>query len=280
VRKKRQLDDPRALGEPAKGAVVFVFGLVGPDRTGIPGPALVAILDSLGFAEPTARATILRMRRDGRLRSIRRGSVVDYELTAPTRVLSAEVLRPVMGPRPDWDGQFTALLFSVPEPERAFRDQLRRAAVLAGFGSLQPGVFITPDKRRWDRLEPTMEGAPEGSRLTRAELRMSSADARRIAVDAWPLAELEGRYREQIAYLRRLAGELEDSQRSADMASPIRTLWEAMAPIFGVAAEDPGLPAELLPRDWPMEELRDAVAAVSTLLVPRVQASLRASMPA
>ena len=47
-----------------------------------------------------------------------------------------------------------------------------------------------------------------------------------------------------------------------------------MAPIFGVAAEDPDLPAELLPDEWPGDTLREAVARVSALLVPSTRAYL------
>jgi phenylacetic acid degradation operon negative regulatory protein len=276
VRKKRQLDDPRSLGEPVKGAVVFAFGMVGPDRVTIPGPALVAMLGALGFGEATARATILRMRRDGRLRSIRRGPIVEYELTEPTRALSDEVLRPVMGPVPAWSGGFHALLFSVPERERTYRDRLRRAAMLAGFGSLQPGVLITPDERRWRRLGPVLSAAPSGSRLTRAELALDVSDARAIAGDAWSLSELAARYRAQVAELHEGASSWASDPPSGPAA--LETLWRAMAPLFAIAAEDPALPRELLPADWPGDAVRDAVIEVSARLVPTVRGYVAATL--
>jgi phenylacetic acid degradation operon negative regulatory protein len=278
VRKKRQLDDPRALGAAAMGAVVFAFGTVGPERERLPGPALVAFLGTLGIVEQAARATILRMRRDGRLRSVRRGPVVEYELTEPSRALSAEVLRPVIGPRPAWDGCFGGLLFSVPERDRNYRDQLRRAAVLAGFGALQPGVLITADERRWARLESILAAAPVGSRLTRVELRMPGSDARAVAADAWPLADLARRYREQTSELLRVADEC--SARPPEGGAAVRLRWQAMAPVFEIAIEDPGLPDELLPADWPSNAMRDAVIAVATVLMPPVEAFLRTILAA
>ena len=277
MRIKRQLDDPRTLGEPAKGAVIFAFGMVGPEHPAIPGPALVAIMGALGFGEPTARATILRMRRGGRLTSVRRGPVVDYALTPASRALSDEVLRPVLGARPAWDGVLHALLFSVPERGRTYRDALRRTAVLAGFGLLQPGVFVTPDEQRWARLEPLLRTAPTGSRLVRAELRLSPGDAAATAGDAWPLGELAHRYRTHIEQLERVAAE----SRAYPPMGPasLRRMWEAMAPVFATAAEDPALPAELLPADWPGEAMRGAVASVTMALVPAVQTHLRELIP-
>ena len=277
MRIKRQLDDPRTIGEPAKGAVIFAFGMVGPGRPAIPGPTLVAILGALGFAESTARSTILRMRRDGRLTSTRRGPVVHYELTAPSRALSDEVLRPVMGDRVAWDGAFHALLFSIPERGRTYRDALRRAAVLAGFGLLQPGVFVTVDERRWARIEPLLRSAPTGSRLTRGELRLSQADARAAASEAWPLGELARRYRTQIAQLERVVAECRAHPPTGALA--LRRMWEAMALVFGPAVEDPALPAELLPADWPGDAMRRAVVDASMALVPAVQAYLGELMP-
>jgi len=276
VRIRRQLDDPRTLGEPAKGAVIFAFGIVGPEHPAIPGPALVAIMGALGFGEPTARATILRMRRGGRLTSVRRGPVVDYALTPASRALSDEVLRPVMGASPAWDGVFHALLFSVPERGRTYRDALRRAAVLAGFGLLQPGVFVTPDEHRWARFEPLLRAAPTGSRLVRAELRLSPGDAAAAARDAWPLGELAHRYRTHIEQLERVAVESRADPPSG--AAALRRMWEAMTPVFATAAEDPALPAELLPADWPGEAMRQAVADASTVLVPAVRTHLDKSI--
>ena len=273
MRIKRQLDDPRALGDPAKGAVIFVFGLARPEHAAIPGPALVSILGALGFAEATVRATILRMRREGRLSSHRRGPVVDYELASASRALADEVLAPVLSERPAWNGSFQALFFTVPENARRYRDALRHAAVLAGFGSLQPGVLVTPDGRRWTRLESMLRAAPQGSRLLRAELGLGAAEARAAAAVAWPLEELARKYREQAAQLEAVAREF--SVHAPEPATAVRMLWESMSPLFETAVEDPNLPAQLLPIDWPGEQMRQAVIDASMALMPSAAVYLR-----
>jgi phenylacetic acid degradation operon negative regulatory protein len=277
VRIKRQLDDPRTLGEPIKGAVIFAFGMVGPARLAIPGPVLVAIMGALGFGEPTARGTILRMRRDGRLTSRRRGPVVDYALTPASRSLSEAVLASVMGERPRWDGGFHSLFVAIPERDRAYRDALRRALMLAGYGLLQPGVFVAPDGHRWARIEPILRAAPTGSRLIRAYLQLSLDDARAAAGDAWPLANLASRYRTHAVQLEHVVAQCRAQLPSG--ADALRSLWDAMAPVFATAAEDPALPSELLPDDWPGEAVRQAVVEASMALGPVVQAHLRELMP-
>jgi phenylacetic acid degradation operon negative regulatory protein len=254
----------------ASGAVIFVFGLYGPERTALPGPVLIALLGTLGFSEPTSRSTILRMRRSERLTSVRRGPVVEYALSAASQALTTAVLAPVVGERPAWDGSFHGLLFSIPESSRAYRDALRRTAVLAGFGILRPGLLVTPDERRWSRLQPVLDGAPPGSRLLRVELRLSPEDARSAAAEAWPLDELVRNYRTQVEVLERAAEEYRG--RPPDGPEAVRATWEIMNPLFLVATDDPGLPAALLPEDWPGEPMRRAVVDVAGALQPALSA--------
>lgn len=269
TRTKRQLDDPRALRDQAAGAVIFVFGAAGPELRVLTGPVLVALLGALGMSEPTARATILRMRRGGWLSSARRGPVVEYGLAEPARRMAASVLAPVMGPRPAWEGVFHGLLFSIPESARGYRDALRRAAVQAGFGLLRPGLLVTVDPARWSRVEDLVAAAPAGSRLLRVELRLAPGDARSAAAEAWPLEQLGARYRSQVAELRRRAESLRKAPPKG--ADAVRATWEAMAPISATAIEDPALPAELLPDDWPGREIRSAIETIAMILGPVIQ---------
>lgn len=270
MRTKRQLDDPRALRDQASGAVIFAFGITGVDPIPLPGPALVAVLGALGMAEPTARAAILRMRRGGWLASTRRGRVVEYRLTEPARRLAAAVTAPLTGPRAAWEGAFQGLLFSVPEAHRAYRDSLRRAAVLAGFGLLQTGLLITADERRWSRIQPLLEQAPASSRLLRVELRFSEEDAKAAAAEAWPLGSLAATYRRQAQDLLQAA----DRHRSTPLtgARAVRLMWKAMGPISATAIDDPTLPAELLPADWPGAEMQAGLQALAAVLAPPLQA--------
>lgn len=269
MRTKRQLDDPRALRDQASGAVIFVFGASGPEPRPLPGPALVALLDALGMSELTARATILRMRRAGWLTSVRRGPVVVYELTEPAKALASAVVVPLIGPRPAWSGAFQGLLFSVPESHRSYRDALRRAATVVGFGLLQGGLLITADDRRWARVQPVLDRAPAASRLLRVELRLSPEDSRTAAAEAWPLDALAATYRQQAAEIMRSIARHRANPPTD--AAALRLMWEAMGPISATAIDDPILPDELLPADWPHQEIRAAIEAVGMVVGPALQ---------
>ncbi len=47
-------------------------------------------------------------------------------------------------------------------------------------------------------------------------------------------------------------------------------MWEAMIPVSATAIEDPVLPDELLPADWPRSEVRAAIGAAGMILGPAV----------
>jgi phenylacetic acid degradation operon negative regulatory protein len=270
MRIKRQLDDPRALRDTASGAVIFAFGVAGPEPHALPGPAIVTLLGALGMTEATVRATILRMRRGGWLTAARKGPVVEYALTAPARALAVSVMAPVIGRRPAWDGAFHGLLFSVPETGRGYRDALRRAAIIAGFGQLRPGLLVATDVRRWSRIESLLGQAPVGSRLLRVELHLAPDDARAAAAEAWPLDDLARTYRHHAAELQRVADRLRHAPPTGPEAA--RVMWEAMTPVSIAAIDDPMLPAELLPLDWPGPDLKAGVEAVGMVVGVELQA--------
>ena len=67
--------------------------------------------------------------------------------------------------------------------------------------------------------------------------------------------------------------------RPATGRDALRRMWDAMAPLYATAAEDPALPPELLSANWPGKAMRQSVAAASMALVPAVQAYRRELMP-
>lgn len=74
------------------------------------------------------------------------------------------------GGTPVWDGGFHALLYQIPERHRAYRDSLRRAAILNGYGILQQGVLINPVDQAGHLTE--LADQPDGCQIHRARLLM------------------------------------------------------------------------------------------------------------
>lgn len=235
--------------------VPFLCGVA--EREDLPGPVLVRLLTELGIGEAAARTLLARMRTRGALRTERRGRMVSYRLAGATAAAFRRVRRSYRVPTA-WDGVFHGVLYAVPEEERAFRDALRRATMLAGYGPLRPGLLVSPYDR-WDALADAVSKPPTGARVYPVQLRLTLDDARTVAAEAWNLDELARRYRTRVtAMRRRLASGRADPPPTA---RTLRTYTQLLRPAIHILLVDPGLPDELLPAGWPRADVLTAMAA-------------------
>ncbi len=230
------------------GLVPFVFGVTGAEQ--LPGLALVRLLGDLGVGVSAARGQLARMRRNGQLAICRRGREVDYSLTGPFAEQFRR-LRDGSGPPPPWKGHFHALLYQLPEAQRAYRDRLRRGARLAGYGLMQPGVLISVADLA-DDLAAVLAEAPPGCHLHQVTLGATTDEAAEIAARAWDLDTLAATLRGHITTLR---AALNTDYNPPPTATTVRRLAELRnAPLVDLI-DDPNLPPELLPASWPVPEL-------------------------
>jgi phenylacetic acid degradation operon negative regulatory protein len=228
---------------------------------------LLALLADLGLSEGAARSAILRMRRGGWLVSRRQGRTVAYQPSE--RMLAghrrrAGALSPV---RSEWDGAFHTLLFSVPEPARAFRDELRHAAHVAGYRTLRAGLLVAPGDRL-DEVGDILDRVPPEASVVTGWLKLGAEDTRRVAGDLWALDDLGQRYRRLAASAR--AGAAGARADHATGATAFQSFAAATLPIYQAVADDPGLPGDLLPRDWPAPELGAALGEALRAFGPAV----------
>jgi len=250
----------------ARGTSLVVFTFRVARREELPGPVLLELLSSLDVSPGAARAVLLRMRRAGWLDVARHGRQATYRLS-PLLSSSAQRLVEILGAAPPWDGTFFGLLYSVPEGERAFRDALRRAAMLAGYGMLRPGLLISPVDRSED-LRWSLDRERGTAQVLSLRLSLSTEDARDVAAEVWSLTSLAAAYRRRATVLRR---QLTAVRRRPPAASQVlRRYAGALLPVFEVASRDPGLPGELLGDDWPGREVGRLVAETFATMGPMV----------
>jgi phenylacetic acid degradation operon negative regulatory protein len=229
--------------------VHYVFGLFFPDIPALPGRALVRTLGTLGFGEEATRGILLRLRRRGFLVSRREGREAEYALAPASYRLIDEISRRATQPPPAWDGSFEALVVQIPSAERAFREQLRRHATFAGFGTPLPGLLVAADPAATAALEPLLMAAPTGVTVIRARLAMNREDGRRLALDAWSLEPLADRIVRETARMTAVAEQLDG--RTVGDPEAIALLWRTIGPYFELLSESRPIPPELLPENWP-----------------------------
>jgi phenylacetic acid degradation operon negative regulatory protein len=255
------------------GLVVFAFGAASAPYGGEPpggaltGRALIQLLAELGLSPGAARSLLLRMRREGWLDSERAGREARYRLNPAVSAAQARIERQLRGQRPPWEGSFSGVLYEIPEPARPFRDRLRRTAQLLGYASLRPGLLIATTDR-WAELGALLPAQPPGSQVLRVRIALEPEDSRAVAARLWHLERLATGYRQVTADMRALTA------RAAQLApggEAFRAFAAATLPVYEVTADDPDLPAELLPADWPGDELTSALGQTLRAFFPLIR---------
>jgi phenylacetic acid degradation operon negative regulatory protein len=205
-------------------------------------------MEGFDVPEATVRVVVTRLRNEGWLTASKDGRETVYALTDTAWKLLDEgrerIFARVTGP---WDGFWHMVVFSVPESERALREQLRKRLTWLGFGSLASAVWLSPHDRLAEVRESFADRPAVRLDTFQARSRGLAAD-RDMAGRAWDLsaldrdyAELLRRYRPRLARYR--AGELTGREALVERISLVHDY--RLFPF-----RDPDLPPELLPEGW------------------------------
>lgn len=208
-----------------------------------------AFLDALalvGVEEKATRQALARSATEGWLTSERHGRHTLWRLTTAGRRLLTEGAERIYGfgaPVTAWDRRWLIVLVSVPESDRGLRHLLRTRLAWNGLGNLSPGVWVSPHCAREPAIRAVLGqiGLANAATVFIGELG-DMAEARRVARQAWDLAEVEIAYE---GFLDELRG-LQPETTAQTFAAQARLVQEWRRFPF----LDPGLPPELLPRPW------------------------------
>lgn len=209
---------------------------------------LVALMGCFEVPEATVRVVAARMRKEGWLESRREGRETVYALTPAAWELLDEGRDRIFGrARGPWDGHWHMVVYSVPETERALREQLRKKLAWFGFGPLSSAVWLSPHDRTREVLSAFSEHPVV--RLDTFRSRSAGLEADRdIAERAWDLKELDQDYAGLLeVYRPRLA------DYRAGRYAGVPALVERMRLVHDYRMfpfRDPDLPPELLPAGW------------------------------
>jgi phenylacetic acid degradation operon negative regulatory protein len=212
---------------------------------------VIEALGLVGFEEKAARQALTRTAASGLLTSGRVGRRTRWRITpAGHDALTAAKHRLfAAGPERDWDGDWLILLTTVPENHRNLRHRLRVSLGWAGFGSIGPGVWLSPHPSHAAEARHVLESLGEPVHGTLLHARLDDPDERhRLVTQAWDVAELDREYR---AFVHRFA--------PVRPASPGQALAELAHLVYHwrrLLLADPGLPPNLLPPQWSGEQAR------------------------
>ncbi|HET6859603.1 MAG TPA: PaaX family transcriptional regulator C-terminal domain-containing protein [Streptomyces sp.] len=260
-----------------RSLIVTLYGAYGrsPGGGGEPMPvaSLIRLLAAVGVDAPSVRSSVSRLKRRGLLVAARttRGAA-GYALSDDARQLLDDGDRRIYEhPKPRLSDGWVLAVFSVPEAERSKRHLLRSRLARLGFGTAAPGVWIAP-ARLYEETRHTLDRlqlAPYVD-LFRGEHLGFAATAEAVA-RWWDLAAIAKQHEEFLdrhePVLRAwTAAGSEAPSPAASAEAAYRDYLPALDSWRRLPYADPGLPAELLPADWPGARSAEVFAALHARL--------------
>jgi phenylacetic acid degradation operon negative regulatory protein len=231
--------------------------------------ALIALMACFDVPEATVRVVVGRLRREGWLASRRDGRETAYVLTPAAWELldqgRTRIFQRAAGP---WDGRWHMVIYSVPEADRAVRDQLRKQLAWFGFGPLAASVWVSPH----DRVAALRAALPVGAPIRLDAFRAGSEGApadRDIAARAW---DLEGLDRDYAALLERYRPRLAAYRSGLPPREALVERIRLMHDYRRFPFRDPDLPPELLPAGWSGRAAHEVFREAHGLLRERAEA--------
>jgi phenylacetic acid degradation operon negative regulatory protein len=225
-----------------------------------PVASLVRLLAPLGIAGPAVRTAVSRMVRQGWLAPVRLDGGPGYALTprASRRLDEAAERIYARGDR-QWDGRWHVLIVERVS-DRTRRERVRAALHYLGYAPLADLTWISP--RASVELDALL--AAEGLRAERFHASYAG-DPHGLLERAWDLDRLARAYRRWLVTAGELtAGVGPDAADEVVFARRSTLVHEWRKFLFS----DPGLPAPLLPAQWPGHEAADLFHAESARLWP------------
>jgi phenylacetic acid degradation operon negative regulatory protein len=204
--------------------------------------AVLAVFGRLGVAEKATRQALMRTSNAGWLTAEKVGRRTRWQLTAAAKKLLTEGAERIysFAPAQDWDGHWVLVQVRIPETDRRARHAVRTRLAWAGFGSLGPGLWISPHSGRQQEAIRVLNevGVADDAHVFVAR-RTGLSDTKAMVAAAWDLPEIGAEYDRFVAEFR--------AQTPGDVL--IRQL-ELVHAWRRFPSLDPALPRELLPARW------------------------------
>jgi phenylacetic acid degradation operon negative regulatory protein len=204
--------------------------------------AVLAVFGRLGVAEKATRQALMRTSNAGWLTADKVGRRTRWQLTAAAKRLLTEGAERIysFGPAQDWDGHWVLVQVRIPETDRRARHAVRTRLAWAGFGSLGPGLWISPHSgRQQEAIRVLNEARVADDAHVFVARRTGLSDTKAMVAAAWDLPEIGAEYDRFVAWFR--------AQTPGDVL--IRQL-ELVHAWRRFPSLDPALPRELLPARW------------------------------
>lgn len=216
--------------------------------------SLVTLMGELGISPGAVRTSLSRICQQGWLTVVRNGKYSFHGLTERGKDRMEEAAGRIFRPRSGvWDGHWTVITYSVPEVRAAQRKNLRGELEWLGFGRLTSGVWISPNPlARIAVNHLRLHGLQDSVEVFSAR-HIGNASSAELVERCWNLAIIHRRYQKFINVWR---PRFQAARTSLDRGGSLsdRTCFANKTWLVHEYRKflfvDPGLPTELLPKEW------------------------------
>jgi phenylacetic acid degradation operon negative regulatory protein len=242
----------------AGSLIVTVFGDAVVPRGGVLSlTTLHEIMRAFRISDTLVRTALSRLVSEGWFERWKVGRNSYYRLTPQGHEAFAEATQRIYtDPPQNWQGSFDLLLLENAQDRSALRAELSAA----GYGSLGPDLL----------LAAAASGGKTGPFLRLAASPADLPTARRLVERAWPLADIESRYRR---FIDTYAGILSALERGAGFTNLDALLVRILLihDYRRAVLKDPLLPAQLLPRPWAGTAARALCSTIYRTVLPAAE---------
>ncbi len=242
----------------AGSLIVTVFGDAVVPRGGVLSlTSLHEIMRAFRISDTLVRTALSRLVSEGWFERWKVGRNSYYRLTPQGQEAFAQATQRIYADLPqDWQGSFDLLLLENAQDRSALKSELSEA----GYGALGPDLLIAP----------VASAGKTGPFLRLAATPADLLTARRLVERAWPLVDIESRYRR---FIDTYSGTLGALERGAGFTN-IDALLVRILLIHDyrrAVLKDPLLPSQLLPKPWAATAARTLCGTIYRTLLPAAE---------
>jgi len=246
-----------------KSALLTLYGDYGVRRArgeiGI--GCLIELLGNFGLSEQAIRSSVSRMCRANLLEVRHVNNKSYYSLTKDGFGLLESGEQRIFDRKTNhWDGNWSIVVYSIPEEKREIRNEFRRELGWLGYGALCDATWISPNNLTFE-VEKVAKRLriKENVQVFNAK-HLGLTDSHNIVAKCWDLKRLQKNYAD---FINKYQPKLEDYKSRINNSVIIKSS-ECFVERFELIHEyrrfpffDPDLPVELSPDNWLKSEAAD-----------------------
>ncbi len=225
----------------------------------LPARVIVRLAEDVGLSRSAVTTALSRLAARGVLENDGGGRASRYRFTSAARarlVIGTAQVAQFGDPSVPWDRRWTAVAFSVPEKARDVREAFRARLKWLGFAPVYDALWFSP-RDRMEQVQEIAEGYGVDDFMA-FRVQDDAFEGRRPAII--DMDEPPRRYAEfaatNEARIKRLRAGDADAREAFRMRIESLDEWRAFP------WDDPGMPYELLPDDWPLLRARETFVEV------------------